>query len=55
MDIPTHLLDLFLAPGGRIDALAILFLVGSLTMLWALWIVIRDESPLTPPDTDGDA
>lgn len=52
MDI---LQDLFIAPGGRIDVLAILFLVGSLTMLWGLWVVMLDDSPLVPPDTDYDA
>jgi len=36
------------------DPLALLFLAGSLTMLWALWHVLRHDIDLTDDAEDGN-
>jgi hypothetical protein len=41
------------AVGGSIDFLGLLFIVGSLAMLWAIWRVMKDDLDLTPESDDS--
>ena len=46
--------NIFLAPGGEFDVLAVLFIVGSLAMLYGIWRVLRHDLDLTATDDEVD-